>query len=198
MVWHLEECASCHKPNWVPKMGEDEPTGPAPAFEPMCPHCKTRLTDQTPPTTKYVDECTQCHREIFIEPNQFLYPTMYLSEEQAGYTNFIDQLNYWPFGRGSWQDFESMKAHLAAKKGFEPTSRDVVVALTELTLAGCQMREKQIGQRLVYKGRAVEPLLDGSDPKHDREEVLNLMAEVKKFEKDMKDAARLHRPVGQA
>jgi hypothetical protein len=91
-----------------------------------------------------------------------------------------------------------MKAHLAAKKGFEPTSRDVVVALTELTLAGCQMREKQIGQSLVYKGRAVEPLLDGSDPKHDREEVLNLMAEVKKFEKDMKDAARLHRPVGQA
>ena len=197
MVWHLEECCACHKPNWVPKVGEDEPTGPEPAFEPICPHCHAALPEQARPARKYVDECTQCHREIYVEPQQFLYPTMFLTEEQAGYINFIDQLNYWPFGRGSWQDYEDMKAHIAAKRGAEPPVREVVAALIELTMTACQAREKQAGQKLIYKGRDVEPLLNGSDPKHDREEVLNLTAEVKKFEKDMRDAAKLNRSVAQ-
>jgi DNA-directed RNA polymerase subunit M/transcription elongation factor TFIIS len=159
--------------------------------QPTCPYCGTALPGRKPPKRRSTFACPNCGEAINVDPMQFIYPGPYLTDEQAGYVEFVWQLDRWVFTRGSHKDYEQMRGALRKKFGGEPGVGDVIWGLMNQAVLDCSKEHA----RQVAELRRTFP----DDPKTVRElmpdnyelnDVRELMEEFREFERQAKEERR--------
>ena len=127
--------------------------------QPSCPYCKAEFLNRKPPKRRSVFKCSTCQGEVTVDPHQFIYPSVYLTEKQATYVSFLWQLDHWVFTRGSKNDYQQMKAELAKKFRTEPGVGDVIWGLMNKSLMECDQFECGDVQDLMKEFRKFESQL---------------------------------------
>lgn len=136
--------------------------------------------------------CKVCTEQIFIEPANWLYDSIYLTEHQAGYVGYIEQLDHWVFTQGSQDDYDRMRTGLRQKFGSEPGVGDVIWGLmNESVLALGEQHNAEIDQlRRTFDGRVPRDMSSSTTAKFELEDLRGLMKDFRSFERDMKAKLR--------
>jgi predicted RNA-binding Zn-ribbon protein involved in translation (DUF1610 family) len=153
---------------------------PKPTFIPVCPYCKAELKNRKPPQRCSTFACPVCGESIYENPQQFLYLSMYLTREQAGYAGFLWQLNHWVGARGSYSDYVQMEKTLSNKFGIKPDIGDVIWGLMNLSVQDChrkKQREFQEAIKLGFSKKEAEKRAGTSDS--ELEKLTDLMAKFR-------------------
>lgn len=87
-----------------------------------CPYCNVQLAKI--PTRK--SKCLHCGKSIYVKPNQSLFPSMLLKEEEA---KIVDQLKSAEYIGASEQKFNEVRNELSAKFGMQASLRDTMWSL---------------------------------------------------------------------
>lgn len=161
-------------------------------LQPQCPYCGAYSKRSKIPDRRSSFRCKACSEQIFVEPNQWLYGTPYLTEEQADYLGFLEQLDRWIFTLGSRDDYEKMRAALRKKFGGEPGIRDVLWGLMNesLSVLGEQHNAGIEELRQTFDGEIPHYMLKGAGAKYEIEEVRELMKNFRAFEREAKAARK--------
>ena len=122
----------------------------------VCPYCKAELLNRKPPKRRSAFKCPTCQKEITVDPHQFIYPFVYLTEKQANYVGFLWQLDHWVFTKGGKNDYQRMKTELAKKFRAEPRVGDVIWGLMNKSLMECDQFERGNVQDLMKDFRKFE------------------------------------------
>ena len=167
---------------------------PKPAFVPVCPYCKSHFKNRKPPKRRSAFKCPTCKEQISVDPEQYVYPSSYLTEKEAGYLRFLYDLDYFAFSSGSYADYGQMHATLAKRFGRDPGVSDIIWGLMNLSQLQCLARRNQKARELahlrVYE-REFGPLQGDDNWELDR--IRDLMKEFHEFEKRMKSERKKRR-----
>lgn len=169
-------------------------------LQPQCPYCHEYVKRKKMPERRSSFRCKACGKQIEVDPNQWLYDRPYLTDEQAGYLAFLEQLDRWVFTLGSRDDYRRVQAVLRQKFGGEPGIGDVIWGL---------MNESQrvLGEKHNAAIEELRQLFDGRIPSHmsrsagakiEMQELQELMKEYRAFEREVKAVKkrRKQRPKG--
>jgi hypothetical protein len=176
-------CEQCYgklrdiQQNKVPKTSENK--------FPRCPFCNAALKNRKTPKRRSSFGCPSCHETIFVDPYQYIYPSVYLTDEQNGYVGFLWQLDHWVFTKGSYKDYQQMKNELTGRFGQKPDVRDIIWGLMNLSLTECIDKGEKDRRLFIAQGfssKEADELKDNLFV----EEIQNLMEEFREFEKQVK------------
>lgn len=159
---------------------------PKPTFIPVCPYCKAELKNRKSPKRRSIFTCPKCGESISVDPQQFLYPSMYLTEEQTGYVGILWQLNHWVWTRGSYSDYMKMEKILSTKFGSKAYIRDVIWGLMNQSILDCQQNEQREYQEAIKLGFSKKEAKKMITSDFELKMLRDLMAEFQEFEKEIK------------
>ncbi len=83
---------------------------------PICPHCNIIL--EKPPKRK--KKCPNCGNYIYVRTRQKIFPTIYLTEEQAKCVDWIKRFGI------SEEEYKQVHKELSKKFGSEPRPSDII------------------------------------------------------------------------
>lgn len=154
------------------------------AFDPKCPYCSTPLTGRKRPSRRSTFTCPHCNEVITVDPKQYIYDSPFLTEEQAGYAEYVGQLDHWVWTRGSMSDYEEQRAKLRRKFGGEPSIRDIIWGLI-------QSSKLDTMNRLARERDKMRKMFPGESDMQDvgtfeLDELQALEADFKEFEREVK------------
>lgn len=161
-------------------------------LQPQCPYCREYLKRSKMPERRSSFRCRACGEQIHVDPNQWLYPTPYLTDEQAGYLGFLEQLDHWVFTLGSRADYEKMRAALRQKFGGEPGIGDVLWGLMNesIRLLGERHNAEVEELRWTFDGRIPRELAGPTLAQTEMKDVRELMKDFRAFEQEVKAARK--------
>ena len=97
---------------------------------PICPYCGEVL-EQRPQSQSL---CPKCHKRIIIRTAQRIFPSIYLTAEQAKEVDRYKSSTPATYGCGA-EDFASKKRELTLKLGRDPTAKEVIAAVNDIVPA---------------------------------------------------------------
>ena len=156
-------------------------------IQPECPYCGTRIRRKNVPKRRSSFGCKACGEYIEVIPGNWLYGSVYLTDEQAGYLSFLEQLDHWVFTIGSQADYIAMQAALRKKFGGEPGIGDVIWGLMNESV-------RLLCEEHGAKMEDVSQLFDGQIPrgmahssaKEFLKDVRKLMKDFRAFDREVK------------
>lgn len=151
------DCPVCNQKIQVPDQKQKEKTS-----ELVCPYCQAELKRRKVPQRRSSFKCHSCSKKIYVEPDQPIYPSPFLTEVEAGYVGYLWQLDHWVFTMGSNEDYFRKKKELSKRFECEPGIGDVLWGLMN------------------------ESMIKTCEDEADRKMVKTLMNDFKTFEKDAK------------
>lgn len=95
-----------------------------PSTDLVCPACGASLGYRKPPSRRSSFKCKKCGAQVHADPQQQLFPSVYLTETEKGLVDYLWQLDRWVFAAGTIDDFYWAKAQI--RKHDKPNSDDVV------------------------------------------------------------------------
>lgn len=157
-------------------------------LQPQCPYCREYVKRSKIPARRSSFRCKACSAQIHVEPKQWLYATPYLTDEQAGYLGFLEQLDHWVFTLGSRKDYCRTRDALRKKFGGEPGIGDVLWGLMHesLRVLGDKHNVGIEETRRVFGGIIPPELVDSAGTKYEREMLKELMDDFQQFERAAK------------
>ncbi len=167
-------------------------------LNPQCPYCTVNLLRKKVPTRRSSFKCKACGEQIIVEPNNWLYDSIYLDEHQAGYVGYVEQLDHWVFTEGSRKAYEQMREKLRKKFGGEPRIGDVIWGLmNQSVIAVNQHYDKQQEElRRTFDGRVPRELKLTAADKVELRDLRDLMKDFQAFERAMKAEAKSRKKRG--
>jgi len=73
--------------------------------EAVCPACASSLGNRKPPQRRSSFKCKKCAAQLYADPKQELFASVYLTEKQKDLVDILWQLNHWIFTAGTVHDF---------------------------------------------------------------------------------------------
>ncbi|MFH1037484.1 MAG: hypothetical protein V1789_02300 [PVC group bacterium] len=104
--------------------------------DPICPYCAAEFTDRKIPKRKSSFNCPSCGAKVTGAPKQYIYPSVYLTEAQAQYVNFL-MSNYIGYPNATFDDYCHMVFKLWKRFGGPPGIGDVIWGLLNEFLIQC-------------------------------------------------------------
>lgn len=146
---------------------------PVPSTSPICPYCMESLGNRKTPVRRSSFKCKKCGGQVYGDPKQQLFASVYLTEQQKSLVDYLWQLNHWIFTAGTIEDFNWAKKQIG--KGDKPNTDDVVTDTIWFLL---NYNLKSLAK--------INPHSDALDIKFYREEVTDLIREFKGEQKQWK------------
>jgi len=124
---------------------------PAPEFFPACPYCKNILKNKKKPARRSEFVCPHCEEYISVDPHQWAFPQMYLTDVQACYVHFIDGMGYYAGTIGGYDAFIEEWNRLKKKFNGNPGLGDVIWGImVKNQLRIQQQMTKDVSEQLKY------------------------------------------------
>ena len=71
----------------------------------VCPTCGGSLGNRKPPQRRSSFKCKKCAAQLYADPKQELFASVYLTEKQKDLVDFLGQLDHWIYTAGTIHDF---------------------------------------------------------------------------------------------
>lgn len=161
-------------------------------MQPQCPYCEEYIRRKKVPQRRSSFKCKACGEQVFVEPANWLYDSIYLTEHKAGYVGFVEQLDHWVFTIGSRDDYERTRAQLRQKFGGEPGIGDVIWGLMNQSIVAInESYERRMQEiRSTFDGRIPRDMAMTAADKVELQDLRQLMKEFREFEREMKAKAK--------
>jgi hypothetical protein len=91
---------------------------------PVCPYCTGSLGNRKPPHRRSTFMCKACGEQVYADPKQELFASVYLTEKQKALVDYLWQLDHWVFTAGTLDDYYWAKAQIG--KADKSNTDDVV------------------------------------------------------------------------
>jgi len=146
---------------------------PTPSANPICPYCMESLGNRKPPVRRSSFKCKKCGGQVYADPKQQLFASVYLTEQQKSLVDYLWQLNHWIFTAGTIEDFNWAQKQIG--KADKPNTDNVVTDTVWFLL---NYNLKNFAK--------INPHSDAFDLKLYREDVTDLIREFKEEQKQWK------------
>jgi ribosomal protein L37AE/L43A len=94
-----------------------------PSVEPVCPYCKNSIGNRKTPTRRSNFKCKKCSNQIYVDPTQKVFESVYLTKNQSVLVYYLWKLDRWIFTAGTIEDYLWAKSKIG--KACHPNTENV-------------------------------------------------------------------------